>query len=316
MTAVLPPHTPFAPLADLARDRAASLRPSEQRVVQHLLALDPLHAGATAEGIAGALGVSRATVVNTVQRLGYGGFAAFRRSLILERALTGQPAAQADALPKPDAARAAAEHPAIGIARRVLEQERAAIDGTEALLAETFPRAVQVLADAPSVLCIGAELSSAVLARLTAGMLTKFAVRAVAEEHASEQRALVEVADPGTALVVISYRGANEFLTDLAVFARSRGLTVITLTNNPGSPLARAADVSLLTGGAPLFDAPTARRIGARSAQFALARALAEAVGAQRTRSSAGAPRTAPAPGTPTTPGTPRTADRVGTKHP
>ncbi|HEU5317358.1 MAG TPA: SIS domain-containing protein, partial [Chloroflexota bacterium] len=151
-----------------------------------------------------------------------------------------------------------------------------------AVLGDAFLQAVQLVAGASSVLCIGAELSSAAVARLTAGMLTKFAVRAVAEDHPSEQRALVEVADPGTVLFVVSYRGANERLVDLTTTARSRGLAAISLTNNAGSPLARASDVSLLTGGPILFDDPSARRIGARSAQFALARALAEAVGAHR----------------------------------
>ncbi|HEU5315684.1 MAG TPA: hypothetical protein VFX49_06205, partial [Chloroflexota bacterium] len=123
------PQTPLTPLADLARERGASLRPSERRVVDCLLELDPLHPDSTADAIAGSLGVSRATVVNTVQRLGYGGFAEFRRSLILERALAAQPPTAATEVPPAAGqprAHTAPEHPALALARRVLDQERAA----------------------------------------------------------------------------------------------------------------------------------------------------------------------------------------------
>lgn len=288
MTAVATSYGSFVSLADLARERRAALRPSERRVVEHLLALDPLDSGATAEGVAAALGVSRATVVNTVQRLGYGGFAEFRRSLILERALdarrpNGSMAAPASmiiegATAHPHERATEREHPASAAARRVFDQERSALEETALLLGEEFQRAAQLLANASSVLCIGAELSSAVLARLAAGMLTKCGVRAMGEEHASEQRALVEVADPHTALLAISYRGLNEHLVQVASVARARGLVVVVITNNPGSPLARTADVTLVTTGPALDGAQDAHRIGPRGAQLAMARALAEAV--------------------------------------
>ena len=288
-------HRPHLPLADLARERGAALRPSERRVVEHLLALDPLDTGATAERVAGVLGVSRATVVNTVQRLGYGGFAEFRRSLILERALEARTSAgvngaagatstngtPARTLAQRTAAQPHerfAEHPAIAAGREVFEQERTALEDTERLLGEEFQRAVDLLAQASSVLCIGAELSSAVLARLAAGMLTKCGVRAMGEEHASEQRALVEVADARTALLAISYRGMNEHLVQIAALARARGLTVVVITNNPRSPLGRTADVTLVTTGPALLGEPNAQRIGPRGAQLAMARALAEAI--------------------------------------
>ena len=282
-----------APLAELARERAAALRPSERRVVQHLLALDPLGTGATAGGVAGALGVSRATVVNAVQRLGYGGFGEFRRSLILERALDARGVAGATAVVAGTAENTAesiaagpaggvAEHPAVIAGRRVFDQERLALEATARMLNDDFPRAVELLAGASSVLCIGAELSSAVLARLAAGMLTKCGVRAVGEEHASEQRALVEVADARTAVLVISYRGVNEHLVEIATLARGRRLAVVAITNNVRSPLAKAADVTLVTTGPALLGEQEAHRIGPRGAQLAMARALAEAVGQRR----------------------------------
>src|SRR5919199_2974653 len=76
-----------ASFAQLALARREALRPAEQRVVEHLLELDPTAPGATAGAIANLLGVSQATVVNTVQRLGYAGFGEFRRRLIAERAV-------------------------------------------------------------------------------------------------------------------------------------------------------------------------------------------------------------------------------------
>ncbi len=258
------------PFAQLAGDRYAALRPSEQRVVDHLRELDPASSVATAGAVALALGVSQATVVNAVQRLGYEGFGAFRRTLIAERALervrvqTELPAAEG-----PD--------PLLEIAARAFALDREVLERTAALVGEGFRRAVAVLGSAPQVFCFGSELS-AVVARLAAGTFKKYGIRAAAEEHVTEQLAQVDVADPSAALLVVSYRGENPQLVAVAQHARERGMPVVALTNSAWAPLAREADVVLLTGGPVLPKAVHPSQTGARGAQLSLVRALAEAI--------------------------------------
>ncbi len=170
-----------ASFAQLAQARGDSLRPAEQRVVEHLLRLDPTSASATAGAIANLLGVSQATVVNAVQRLGYAGFGDFRRRLIAERAVEQ---AQRVATTRPS--ETADGDPVGAICRRVFEEDMRTLETTGRHLdPAAFQRAVETLAAAPQVLCVGAGWS-AVLARLAAGTLTKYGVRASAEELAIE----------------------------------------------------------------------------------------------------------------------------------
>jgi len=281
MTATLAPRfeaakAPAVPFAQLARDRYGELRPSEQRVVDVLFEMDPSAVGTTAAAVALALRVSQATVINTVQRLGYGGYGAFKRALIAERALESvRPAAvAADAL---------SEDPLLGIAARIFVEDRTILDATAALVGEAFRQAAGMLAPSVQVLCFGSGLSG-VVARLAAGTFRKYGIRAAAEDHATEQLAQVDVAEAETALLVISYRGQNLQLVEVAARARERGMPVVVLTNSPASPLARAADVVLLTAGPVLSEEMHPNQTGVRGAQLALARALAEAVAWKRTQ--------------------------------
>ncbi len=259
-----------ASFAQLALARREALRPAEQRVVEHLLELDPTAPGATAGAIASLLGVSQATVVNTVQRLGYAGFGEFRRRLIAERAV--------EQARQTAPARAPESDPLVGICRRVFAEDRRTLETTGQLLDPgAFRRAVATLAAAPQVLCIGAGWS-AVLARLAAGTLTKYGVRALAEELAIEQLALVQVADERTAVFAISHRGRNEELLEVVERARARGMVVVALTNRATSALARLANVVLVCAGLSLPDEMHPNQSGGPVAHLTMVRALAEAV--------------------------------------
>ena len=260
--------------AQVAAEALGRLRPAERRVVEHLLVLDLLATGAaatTASAIAHALGVSQATVVNAAQRLGYAGFGDLMRVLIAERATErALEALQPPTIETPD-------DPILAIGRRVIAEDVVLIEATAARMGDAFRRAVEHLARAPQVLCVGAELSG-VTARLAAGTLKKYGVNAMAEEHATEQLSAVEVADSATAVFAISYRGIIQQLVDVAERARARGMPIVALTNSPTAPLARLADAVLLTAGPVLPEESHPNRTGARGAQLALVRALAEAI--------------------------------------
>ena len=170
------------PFAQRVRGQLAALRPSEQRVVEHLLAIDPFSAAARAGAVASALGVSQATVVNAAQRLGYAGFADFRRHLIAEQAV--ERARQVvEAVPDSQEALPPAD-PLLDICRRVFDESQAVLAATGRHWAsQPFGLAVEVLAVAPQVLCIGSGWSG-VLARLAAGTFTQYGIRATGQELA------------------------------------------------------------------------------------------------------------------------------------
>ena len=258
------------PLARLARARHEALRPAERRVTEHLLTLDPTSPSATAAAVAMALGVSQATVVNTVQRLGYAGFGDFRRRFIAERAVArvnepaATPAAQAD--------------PLAAIRQRVFAEDAAALELTAQMMdGAAFRAAATILASAPQVLCIGTGWSG-VLARFAAGTFTKYGIRATGEELGIEQMALVEVVDPATALLVVSHRGRAPDLLAAVERALARGMRVVALTHRSTSPLARAATIALVCAGAALEEGIHPNQTGGPPTHLTAVRALAEAV--------------------------------------
>ena len=262
--------TPNLPFAQLAQARLDDLRPAERRVADFLLTLDPASPSATAGAVAMALGVSQATVVNTVQRLGYAGFGDFRRRLIAERAI--ERATQT----VPPLARSV--DPLVAIRQRVFADDAAALQTTGQLMDDdAFRQAVLALRDAPQVLCIGTGWSG-VLARLAAGTFTKYGIRATGEDLGIEQLALVEVVERSTLLFVVSHRGRAPDLLTAVERARYRGMTIIALTHRGSSPLARAASIVLVCGGPLPDDTTHPNQTSGPATHLTTVRALAEAV--------------------------------------
>lgn len=278
MNASVAPAESELPFAHRARVWIDELRPSERRVVQHLLALDPAAPGATAAAIAATLGVSQATVVNAVQHLGYAGFADFRRRRIAERAVEQ---ARQRAAPAGPASQEEAD-PLAALGQRVFEEDAGAVALTGRLLdTAAFRRAVELLDAAPEVLCVGAGWSG-VLARLAAGTFTKYGIRATGEELGIEQLALVEVAGPRTLVLALSHRGRDPSLLAVVERARQRGLTVIALTHRASSPLAHAASLALVCAAPALPDERHPNQTGGPATYLTLVRALAEGVAWRR----------------------------------
>jgi DNA-binding MurR/RpiR family transcriptional regulator len=224
--------------------------------------------------VAHALGVSQATVVNAVQRLGYAGFGDFRRRLIAERAI-------AASLPEGAGAPAgdpASSDPLLDVCRRAMLKDLAAIELTARVLDGGPVRAAaRLLAEAPYVMCVGTEWSG-VLARLAAGTFTKYGIRATGEELGVEQLSLIGVVDPRTVVLAISHRGRSEHLLEVIRRARARGLAVLALTHRATSPLARLASVVVVCTGLSLPEGTHPNQTGGPATYLTLARGLAEAV--------------------------------------
>jgi len=262
---------PLLSFAELALVQRESLRPAERRVVEYLVEIDPAAAAATAGAVADALGVSQATVVSAVQRVGYAGFGDFRRRFIAERAAAG-------AAPEQSTPTAAPGDPLLEICRRAMLEDIAAIGLTVRVLDATTLRFVsRTLADAPYVLCIGTEWTG-VVARMAAGTFTKYGIRATGEEIGVEQLSLVEIVDERTVVLAMSHRGRNEHLLRVVERARARGLTVIALTHRATSRLARMASAAVVCAGLELAEGTHPNQTGGPATYLTLVRALAESV--------------------------------------
>jgi RpiR family transcriptional regulator, carbohydrate utilization regulator len=259
---------PFAEVAEVHRD---GLRPSERRVVTHLLGLDPFSPDATADAVAQALGVSRATVVNAVQGMGYAGFADFRRRLIAEHAV-------AQSRERATAKERAVHDPLLDVCQNAMRADIAAIEVTTRLLdGDALATVAHLLAAAPYVFFVGIEWSG-VLARQAAGIFTKYGIRATAEEIGIEQLSLIEVVDERTVVVAISHRGRSEPLLAVIERARERGLTIVALTHRATSRLAHHASVSLVCNGLELEEGTHPNQTGGPATYLTLVRGLAEAI--------------------------------------
>jgi DNA-binding MurR/RpiR family transcriptional regulator len=89
-------------------------------------------------------------------------------------------------------------------------------------------------------------------------------------------------ANADTAVLVISYRGANPVMQQVVERDRKRGARIIVLTSNPNSELAQAADLVLVTGCQVGADSMELEKTAARVVQIASVHALVAATAQQK----------------------------------
>ncbi len=255
----------------LARIRGvyASLSATEKRLATHVLH----HAGEVIHTPIGALaarcGVSEASVVRFCQRLGYKGYPDFR--IFLARDLGH---------PFEDAYQGIAEaKDAASVARQVFELSiRALSDALAALDKQAFARASEALASARMIYFFGVG-GSGEATRIAHQRLLRAAIPCQVCTDAHLQALVAATAQAGDAAVGVSYSGGSDAVTRALMIARQRGATTIGLVSVARSPVAQAADIVLLTGGAdPRVSEPQTSRL----VQIAVLDALCASVATQR----------------------------------
>jgi DNA-binding MurR/RpiR family transcriptional regulator len=229
----------YQELAELLRDRLPNLTGGQLRIA-HLLLADP--EGTAFRGIAQAAKlteVHESSVARFANSLGLPGYPAVMelcRVWLAERAHLAR--------------RSEDDHEAPGgLLAAVLEQEQTNLSRTfRRLEAASWSRAVALLAEAPRVHVIGLR-DCAVVADLLCRRLgrVRTGVHRPAEPVADQVRQFAA----GDALFAVSVRRYAAETVRAVAYARDHGLSVITLTDHPASPLADRAEAALFaeTGG-------------------------------------------------------------------
>jgi arabinose-5-phosphate isomerase len=172
------------------------------------------------------------------------------------------------------------------VAREVLEIEGRAVRGLIDQLDEAFDRAVELVRTARGrVVCTGMGKSGIVMKKVAA-TLSSTGTPAFFLHPAEAIHGDLGMMVEGDVVLAASYSGTTEELLRLAETVKRLGVTLIALSGNPASPLARLADVHLSVAidkeACPLNLAPTASTTATLALGDALAMALLEARGFTR----------------------------------
>lgn len=218
---------------------APSLQPTERRVAESIVADVEAAIERTAQEMADLVGVGRASVIRTAQSLGYEGYPQLRVALAREVSLGGAPVAPSDGTML-GALRGAVDRFASRLSHTVSALTEA---GLEALVRE-IDQAQRLLVAANG---LSSPLGIDLAMRLTsAGRPTEYMPDTLGQQIAAKQLG------PTSACLVVSGSGANRASLDVVTEARASGARVLAITSFPRSPVAEAADVSLIV--APVND--------------------------------------------------------------
>lgn len=209
-----------------------SLQRSERRVAE-AIARDP--AGAlerTAQELAEAVGVGRASVVRAAQSLGYEGYPQLRVALARELAVGTAPAP--------------ADGTLLGAVRGSVERFGARLGHAVSVLTEdTLESFLDAVDGAARVLVLANGLS----APLGLDMMLRLTSAGRPAEHLSDplaQQIAARQLGEGSVCLVLSGSGSNRASLEGARAARQSGASVVAITSFARSPIAELADVLLV----------------------------------------------------------------------
>lgn len=218
-----------------------TLRASERRVADFVLAHPDHVVSSSVTEVAEASGTSEATVMRFCRALGYRGFPEIK--LVLARDL-----ARHDGGAEPE--RPLVVTASVGaIAARVFESAvQALIDTMELQQASQLERAVDALASASRIIICGAG-SVAAVAREAERKFQLIGLWALAYTDPQLQLIAVSQVDPRDVVFGISHSGNARHVLRAMEIGAERGATTIGLANYVGSPLSRLAAIPLHMAG-------------------------------------------------------------------
>ncbi|MBP7095032.1 MAG: MurR/RpiR family transcriptional regulator [Spirochaetia bacterium] len=246
--------------------RLESFTGKERQVADHVLANPAAAVDPSIEELAERIGVSESTLFRFVRKLGYDGYQQFRIALATETVEPRRMVYEA-ALPE-GSADAGAQDGADLVFRTNIE----ALERTlRHLDRQALERAVRIVAEKRSVLLFGLG-GSAVVALDAFHKLLRSGLQCRFAEDYHLQLMLASQAREGDVALLVSHTGANKDALALAEELRREGADLIVLTSYPRSPLARMADVLLLSS-APVSTVAS-EAFSARIAQLSIIDAL------------------------------------------
>jgi arabinose-5-phosphate isomerase len=171
----------------------------------------------------------------------------------------------------------------LGLARKVLETEAAAIHALVARIDATFAQSVQMLADCRGRVILTGMGKSGIISQKIAATLTSIGTPAHFLHPAEAIHGDIGVIRADDVVVAVSYSGETDEVVRLLMAIRRLGAKLIALTASASSTLGRSADITLDCSVAkeacPLNLVPTASTTVALAMGDALAMTLAKEKG-------------------------------------
>ncbi|MFH1707840.1 MAG: KpsF/GutQ family sugar-phosphate isomerase [Planctomycetota bacterium] len=159
--------------------------------------------------------------------------------------------------------------------RFVITRERDTLTGLAAMVDDSFDRAVDRIRAATGRVCVTGMGKAGIIAQKIAGTLASTGTRAFCLHPAEAAHGDLGMLDKDDVLLVLSNSGESREVVEIIPAVKAIGAAIIAITGQPGSTLAREADVVLAIGrieeACPLGLAPTS----STTAMLALGDALA-----------------------------------------
>ncbi|SMQ75701.1 transcriptional regulator, RpiR family [Devosia lucknowensis] len=247
-----------------------TLSDSERRAALWILDNSKAAIRQSMSAIAQACEVSDTTVLRMCRAAGFEGFTDLK--LALAREPRGIPVDSANPQPADE----------LSAVRSVFAANRQALSDTLSVLDKTtFNRALDLMAGARHIL-VGGVGGSGIVAQAFYQRCFRLGLRCDAPIDSQLQIMHAGLTGPGDLVVAISYSGITSDPVLLMQEARARGASTICITGNSRSPLARLADVVLVTVSHEQGSEPMAAQI----AQLTLVDALYVAAAARNVESA------------------------------
>jgi len=217
----------------------ARLSPAEARVYQYLLdhALTDTFLNVT--DLAQKAKVSEATVIRFCQKIGYSGFLEFKKAFLQDRL-------QARTDVSPYAKITADDEPEAILQKVFTILQDTLITSSQQMDKAAFRKAVEWLADA-NMIELYAHGGSGHIAQNAAIQYQRQGLRCVVYTDPLVHAQAIKRTRPDDVVVAISHTGETASVVEAVRVGRERGLRTCAITNSPDSPLAKAAEVVLLT---------------------------------------------------------------------
>jgi arabinose-5-phosphate isomerase len=133
----------------------------------------------------------------------------------------------------------------LSAARNVVRMEAAAVTALENRLGAAFVQAVEAILDAPGRVIVSGVGKSGIIGRKIAATMTSTGTPAVFLHPVEALHGDLGIVGPGDVAILLSKGGESEELRDLLECLGRFGVTVVALTGNACSTLARQAQVVL-----------------------------------------------------------------------
>jgi DNA-binding MurR/RpiR family transcriptional regulator len=213
------------------------LKSAERKAVDFLLRAPERVGGMTIVEFAHEAGCSEATVVRVAKRLGYEGYPELRRDFA--RVTEEVPDYNYESIADGDAP--------FTVLNKVVQSTIGALqDSVEIIDADEYGRAVDAIAGAEKMLFCGLG-DAGVVATEAHYRFTRFGVSSYAAVDPDLQLMYARQLKAGDVVIAVSHSGRSRPILQTVEQARAAGATIIAITNYPMAPLAKMADVVLLT---------------------------------------------------------------------